>query len=67
MDLEDVRSYRSSKSRALQATKQPAYERVEVNMSLSVDSEDADPRISPSIEIEVRYHLPEEEIALGPA
>jgi NAD+ synthase (glutamine-hydrolysing) len=27
VDLEDVRAYRTSKSRALQATKQPAYER----------------------------------------
>jgi len=67
VDLEDVRSYRSQKSRALQATKQPAYERVEVNFSLSADSEDVDPQIKPSPEIEVKYHLPEEEIAYGPA
>jgi len=67
VDLEDVRSYRSQKSRALQATKQPAYERIEVNFSLSADSEDVDPRIKPSPEIEVKYHLPEEEIAYGPA
>ncbi|RFU27523.1 hypothetical protein B7463_g8804, partial [Scytalidium lignicola] len=67
VDLEDVRSYRSQKSRALQATKQLAYERVEVNFSLSADSEDVDPRIKPSPEIEVKYHLPEEEIAYGPA
>jgi NAD+ synthase (glutamine-hydrolysing) len=67
VDLDDVRSYRSAKSRAFQATKQPAYERVEVNMSLSVDSEALDLSISPNKEIEVRYHLPEEEIALGPA
>jgi NAD+ synthase (glutamine-hydrolysing) len=67
VDLEDVRSYRSQKSRALQATKQPAYERVEVAFSLSADSEDVDPRISASPEIEVKYCLPEEEIAYGPA
>lgn len=67
VDLEDVRSYRSQKSRALQATKQPAYERIEVNFSLSADPEDVDPRIKPSPEIEVKYHLPEEEIAYGPA
>ena len=67
VDLEDVRSYRYSKARALQATKQLPYERVEANMSLSVDPESFDPRISPSKEMEVRYHLPEEEIALGPA
>ena len=67
VDLEDVRSYRSQKSRALQATRQPAYERVEVNFSLSANSEDVDPRIKPSPEIKVKYHLPEEEIAYGPA
>jgi NAD+ synthase (glutamine-hydrolysing) len=36
-------------------------------MSLSSDAEDVDPRISPSSPLEVHYHLPEEEIALGPA
>jgi NAD+ synthase (glutamine-hydrolysing) len=66
-DLEDVRAYRSAKSRALQATKQPAYERVEVKMSLSVDSEDVDLRVSPSKTRDVIYVTPEEEIALGPA
>lgn len=67
VDLEDVRSYRSQKSRALQATKQPKYERVEVNFSLSADSEDISPLVKPSPEIEVAYLLPEEEIAYGPA
>jgi NAD+ synthase (glutamine-hydrolysing) len=42
-------------------------ERIEVEMSLSSDAEDVDPRISPSRPIEVHYHLPEEEIAFGPA
>jgi NAD+ synthase (glutamine-hydrolysing) len=67
VDIEDVRSYRSQKSRALQATKQPAYERVEVNFSLSADSEDISPLVKQSPEIEVTYLLPEEEIAYGPA
>lgn len=67
VDLEDVRSYRSAKSRAMQATQQPAYERVEVGMSLSRDSEDVDPLVCPSIELDIRFHTPEEEIALGPA
>jgi NAD+ synthase (glutamine-hydrolysing) len=67
VDLEAVRSYRTSKSRAMQAIKQPAYERIEVEMSLSKDAEDVDPRISPSCPLEVRYHTIEEEIALGPA
>jgi NAD+ synthase (glutamine-hydrolysing) len=46
--LDDVRSFRSPKSRALQATKQPAHERVGVDMSLWVDAEDVDPRVCPS-------------------
>ncbi|KAI9858054.1 MAG: glutamine-dependent NAD(+) synthetase [Trichoglossum hirsutum] len=67
VDLEEVRSYRSSKSRAMQATRQPAYERIEVDMSLSKDSVEVDPLISPSPELEIRFHKPEEEIAFGPA
>ena len=67
VDLEDVRSYRSSKSRALQATKQPSYERVEVEMSLSNDPEDVDLLVRPSLPSDVRFYTPEEEISLGPA
>src|SRR5271155_5754824 len=67
VDLEDVRSYRSSKSRALQATKQASYERVEVEMSLSSDPEDVDLLVRPSLPSDVRFHAPEEEISLGPA
>ncbi|KAH8685499.1 glutamine-dependent NAD(+) synthetase-like protein [Tricladium varicosporioides] len=67
VDLEDVRSYRFSKSRAMQATTQPSYERIEANMSLSSEAENFDPLIRPSPVLEARYHTPEEEIALGPA
>ncbi|ELR08005.1 glutamine-dependent NAD(+) synthetase [Pseudogymnoascus destructans] len=67
VDIEEVRSYRSQKSRALQATKSPVYERVEVNFSLSSASEEVDLRVRPSPEIAIKYHLPEEEIAYGPA
>lgn len=49
------------------ATKSPVYERVEVNFSLSSASEEVDLRVRPSPEIAIRYHLPEEEIAYGPA
>lgn len=67
VDLEEVRGYRFAKSRALQATQQSSYERVEVPMSLSSDSDDFNPLLKPSLPREVRYHIPEEEIALGPA
>lgn len=36
-------------------------------MSLSSDSEDLDPLLIPSPDIEIHYNLPEEEIAYGPA
>ncbi|RDW87313.1 glutamine-dependent NAD(+) synthetase-like protein [Coleophoma crateriformis] len=67
VDIEDVRSYRSAKSRALQATKQEAYERIEVEYSLSSDAEDVELLLKPSIPLEFKYHSPEEEIAYGPA
>lgn len=66
VDLEEVRSYRSYKSRAMQAIKQPSYERIDVAMSLSGSAEDVDPLLAPSPEVSIRYHKPEEEIALGP-
>jgi hypothetical protein len=40
---------------------------VEVDMSLSSDSDDLSPLLVPSPEIDVHYNLPEEEIAYGPA
>ncbi|TVY88413.1 putative glutamine-dependent NAD(+) synthetase [Lachnellula willkommii] len=51
----------------MQAINQPSFERIEVDISLSDDAEDVDPSIAPTQEIEVKYHLPEEEISLGPA
>ena len=67
VDLEDVRSFRCSPSRGLQANQALAYRRIEVDMRLSSRSENLDPLIGPSEEVELRYHSPEEEIALGPA
>ncbi|TVY37578.1 Glutamine-dependent NAD(+) synthetase [Lachnellula subtilissima] len=67
VDLEEVRTYRNFKSRNMQAINQPSFERIEVDISLSDDAEDVDPSIAPTQEIEVKYHLPEEEISLGPA
>ncbi|KAI9818356.1 MAG: glutamine-dependent NAD(+) synthetase [Phylliscum demangeonii] len=67
VDLETVRSYRSSMSRSLQANHQKSYERIETDISLSGDSNDFDLSKRPSEEIEVKFHSPEEEIAMGPA
>lgn len=67
LDLEAVRSFRTSASRSSQAAQAPAYRRIEVSMSLSRREDNFDPLVVPSLPIEVNYHPPEEEIALGPA
>ncbi|EHK99153.1 putative glutamine-dependent NAD(+) synthetase [Glarea lozoyensis 74030] len=67
VDLEEVRTYRNSKSRNMQAIKQEKYERIEADISLSDDSEFADFSLAPSEEVEPRFLLPEQEISLGPA
>ncbi|KKA20102.1 NAD(+) synthase (glutamine-hydrolyzing), partial [Rasamsonia emersonii CBS 393.64] len=67
VDIEDVRTFRSTASRGLQASKQPAVIRLELDMRLSRVAGDAEPGLMPSQPVEPRYHLPEEEIALGPA
>ncbi|KAL7912831.1 hypothetical protein GGI35DRAFT_476662 [Trichoderma velutinum] len=65
VDLEEVRSYRFAPSRGFQATQAPVYERIEVDFRLTHDSL----RLLevPTPPRPARYHLPEEEIALGPA
>lgn len=67
VDLEDVRSFRYAPSRGLQAVRAEAYQRIEVDMSVSHEGHVLDPRIQPSKPMEARYHRAEEEIALGPA
>ena len=59
VDLKEVRSYRSSSSRAFQARDTTPYHRIEAKISLSSGSEDLDRPIALSKEIQVRYHLPE--------
>jgi NAD+ synthase (glutamine-hydrolysing) len=65
IDLEDIRQYRNSiRSRCSTASESPAYPRVTVDFSLSIDDDLYLPCYTP---IEWKYHTPEEEIALGPA
>ena len=68
IDIEDVRSHRTSRSRALQAASSERYHRIEVPFALSggkfgeMDSEQA-----PGLRLglhEAKFHQPEEEIAL---
>ncbi|OAX81982.1 hypothetical protein ACJ72_03673 [Emergomyces africanus] len=67
IDLEEVRSFRTSVSRSSQGSQAPAYQRIEAPISLSRKSDSLNPNIKPSPDIELEYHSPEEEIALGPA
>lgn len=67
VDLDEVRSYRSTKSRAMQARETPSYQRIEIDFSLSTHPEKFDFTVAPSLELQPFYHEPEEEIALGPA
>lgn len=63
IDIEDVRSHRSHKSRGMQAAGAERYQRIEVPMALSGDATDLLPDLKLTKPVEVRYHVPEEEIA----
>ncbi|KAF9462892.1 hypothetical protein BDZ94DRAFT_1260105 [Collybia nuda] len=72
VDIEDVRAHRAKSSRSMQAASADRYHRIEVSFALTsgkfdhVRDEDMMGLIGTNI-LEVRYHSPEEEIALGPA
>ncbi|KAG6966608.1 hypothetical protein JG688_00006706 [Phytophthora aleatoria] len=68
VDLDDVRSYRGSvSSRSEQASSlDTVIPKIDVDFSLCHEEEDIS-IAHPTPAIEVRYHVPEEEIALGPA
>ncbi|KAI1174799.1 glutamine-dependent NAD(+) synthetase with GAT domain-containing protein [Nemania sp. FL0916] len=65
VDLEKVRSFRSAPSRGFQAIQAPIYERLEVDFQLCRDTDNV--LAVPTPAQIPRYHLLEEEIALGPA
>ena len=67
VDLEEVRAFRFAPSRGLQAVRTPEYRRIETSFSLSSESDNLNLDLAPSPPREIRYHLPEEEIAMGPA
>ncbi|KAJ5461486.1 Glutamine-dependent NAD(+) synthetase [Penicillium daleae] len=67
VDIEEVRTYRASVSRGMQASKQSPYQRIDLDVRLSRRPEDADPSLTVSEPRKARIHAPEEEIALGPA
>ena len=67
VDLEEVRAYRCSASRGLQAVRSTQqYRRIDVTAySMSLQSDDFKAELTPSCPIKI--HAPEEEISLGPA
>lgn len=65
VDLEEVRSYRTSVSRNEQAMQSKSYERIDTSFRLSKRSSILDLKIKPSSTLEPRIHRPEEEIGLG--
>lgn len=69
VDLDDVRSYRNQKLAASQSVSpsNTEYNHISTEIELSPNSNIFNPDIKPSASIEIRYHKPEEEIALGPA
>ncbi|KAK0635382.1 carbon-nitrogen hydrolase [Bombardia bombarda] len=65
VDLEEVRAYRSSISRGMQAATSTAkYQRIQTPFELSPEDEDADVWKRPTPVIKPRYHSVQEEIAL---
>ncbi|EKM81868.1 hypothetical protein AGABI1DRAFT_35688 [Agaricus bisporus var. burnettii JB137-S8] len=71
IDIEDVRAHRSKASRSMQAAGAERYHRIETSFALSsgkfeIPGDDTLALVERK-DFEVRYHRPEEEIALGPA
>ncbi|CAE6506336.1 unnamed protein product [Rhizoctonia solani] len=67
VDIEDVRAHRTRSSRSMQAAEAQRYPRIEVPMPLSGANDFALLNTAAVQEFKIRYHTPEEEIALGPA
>lgn len=67
VDLDDIWSSRSSRSRGAQSMEAPQYERIKVDFAMTSSKGAFNPRFRVARPFEPRYHKPEEEIALGPA
>ena len=69
VDIEDVRAHRAKSSRSVQAAQAERYQRIEAPISLSESvftlgfSRKNSVVLRTTKPIEVRYHIPEEEIA----
>lgn len=70
VDLEDVRAFRAVSSRSMQAAGASRYQRIEVDFALSDEDDTNSVKDVSELAVkkyDIRYHRPEEEIALGPA
>jgi NAD+ synthase (glutamine-hydrolysing) len=69
VDLDEIWAWRTSRSRGMQANDPKVHqlERIRVDFNLCRSSTVLDPKARLTEAIEPYYHLPEEEIALGPA
>ena len=66
VNLDDVRAYRGTKaSRAVQASKTEALPQIDIDFELDTPHSENTLRVSPKID--PHYHIPEQEIAFGPA
>ena len=67
VDLDDIWSARSSRSRGAQSMEAPRFHRVKIDYKLTTQGHPMNQRPRATEIKEPRYHKPEEEIALGPA
>ncbi|KAF9201644.1 glutamine-dependent NAD(+) synthetase [Haplosporangium sp. Z 27] len=67
IDLEGVRTFRSTSSRSIQASTSPSFQRFNADIALSNERLEDSPVIKLTAVREAFYHTPEEEISLGPA
>ncbi|KAI0060744.1 glutamine-dependent NAD synthetase with GAT domain-containing protein [Artomyces pyxidatus] len=67
IDIEDVRAHRAKSSRSMQAAAAERYHRIEAPIALSDGKFSVIEEFNKPSPFEMRFHRPEEEIALGPA
>ncbi|EIM86628.1 glutamine-dependent NAD synthetase with GAT domain-containing protein [Stereum hirsutum FP-91666 SS1] len=67
IDIEDVRAHRAKSSRSMQAAGAERYHRIDAPIALSSGKFNEIAEFNHPTSFKVRFHTPEEEIALGPA
>lgn len=67
VDLDDIWASRTSRSRGAQSMESPKFERIQVDFRMTHQSRSGTATALATLAREIHYHLPEEEIALGPA